>query len=357
MTERGRCDAANVAGLIGRRVVVRHRVGDKQTDAVGELAADGPDLVVQTRRGPVRVARSAVTAVRAIPPAPPRRASLAAIARLEELCADAWPAYVDERLGAWRLRAAGGYTARANSALAIGDPGMPVEAALAAVRRFADRHGIAPRVQAPVGSPWDKAVAAQGWVLDVGHAAGSVVSVQVADLGKLAVGPAADGTAASGAAGSPVADGTAVEVGEHTGEAATIEVGEHTGEAATIEVGAPTDAWWRLVLGGPPTPAQRHVLGGAGALTLTDAQGVVGAGRVVVVADHLHVSVLTVDPALRRRGHGTALLAAAARWGRGHGARWGVLQVAVHNTAALALYARAGWTEHHRYRYLVPSGG
>jgi len=345
MTERGRCDAANVTDLTGRRVVVRHRVGDKQTDAVGELSVDGADLVVQTRRGPVRVARSAVTAVRAIPPAPARRASLTAIARLEELCADAWPAFVDERLGAWRLRATGGFTARANSALAIGDPGLPTAAALAAVRTFAERHDITPRVQAPVGSPWDKAVAAQGWVLDVGHAAGSVVSVQVADLGKLAVGPAADGTAASGAAGSPVADGTAVEVGEHTGE------------AATIEVGAPTDAWWRLVLGGPPTPAQRHVLGGAGALTLTDAQGVVGAGRVVVVADHLHVSVLTVDPALRRRGHGTALLAAAARWGRGHGARWGVLQVAVHNTAALALYARAGWTEHHRYRYLVPSGG
>jgi len=345
MTERGRCDAANVTDLTGRRVVVRHRVGDKQTDAVGELSVDGADLVVQTRRGPVRVARSAVTAVRAIPPAPARRASLTAIARLEELCADAWPAFVDERLGAWRLRATGGFTARANSALAIGDPGLPTAAALAAVRTFAERHDITPRVQAPVGSPWDKAVAAQGWVLDVGHAAGSVVSVQVADLGKLAVGPAADGTAASGAAGSPVADGTAVEVGEHTGE------------AATVEVGAPTDAWWRLVLGGPPTPAQRHVLGGAGALTLTDAQGVVGAGRVVVVADHLHVSVLTVDPALRRRGHGTALLAAAARWGRGHGARWGVLQVAVHNTAALALYARAGWTEHHRYRYLVPSGG
>ena len=314
MTESGRCDAGNVRGLIGRRVVVRHRVGDKQTDAVGELSADGSDLVVQTRRGPVRVARSAVTAVRAIPPAPPRRASLTAIARLEELCADAWPAFVDERLGAWRLRAAGGFTARANSALAVGDPGVPTAAALAAVRTFAERHGITPRVQAPVGSPWDKAVAAQGWVLDVGHAAGAVVSVQVADLAQVPDGP-------------------------------------------QVEVGPPTDAWWRLVLGGSPTPAQRHVLGGAGALTVADANGVVGAGRVVVVADHLHVSVLTVDPALRRRGHGTALLTAAARWGRDHGARWGVLQVAVHNTAALALYARAGWTEHHRYRYLVPSGG
>src|SRR6476619_2429567 len=215
MTERGRCDAANVTGLIGRRVVVRHRVGDKQTDAVGELSADGADLVVQTRRGPVRVARSAVTAVRAIPPAPARRASLTAIARLEELCADAWPAFVDERLGAWRLRATGGFTARANSALAIGDPGLPTAAALAAVRTFADRHGITPRVQAPVGSPWDKAVAAQGWVLDVGHAAGAVLSVQVADLDELAVGLAAD-RAAGGVADNPL----------------------------VVEVGEPTDAWW-----------------------------------------------------------------------------------------------------------------
>jgi ribosomal protein S18 acetylase RimI-like enzyme len=268
------------------------------------------------------VARSAVTAVRAIPPAPPRRASLSAITRLEGLCADAWPAFVDERLGAWRLRAAGGFTARGNSALATGDPGMPTAAALAAVRAFAERHGIPPRVQAPVGSPWDRAVAAQGWVLDVGHAAGALVSVQVADLARLAACPVSEGLA--------------------------------------VEVGAPTDAWWRLVLGGPPTRAQRHVLTGSGAenvaLALVSAHGVVGAGRVVVVEDHLHLSVLTVDPAIRRRGHGTALLAAAARWGRERGAHWGVLQVAVHNTAALALYARTGWTEHHRYRYLVPPG-
>src|SRR5690242_13733752 len=193
MGEPGRCDAgytaADVDGLVGRRVVVRHRVGDKLTDAVGELATDGPELVVDTRRGPVRVARTAVTAVRAIPPPPPRRASLSAITRLEELCADAWPALVDERLGAWRLRAADGFTGRANGALAVGDPGMPVAAALDVVRAFAERHGIPPRVQAPVGSPWDRAVAAEGWVLDVGHAAGALVSVQVTDLARLAVGP------------------------------------------------------------------------------------------------------------------------------------------------------------------------
>ena len=352
-----------------------------------------------------------MTAVRAIPPAPPRRASLSAITRLEGLCADAWPALVDERLGAWRLRAAGGFTARANSALAIGDPGMPTAAALATVRAFAERHGIPPRVQAPVGSPWDKAVAAQGWVLDVGHAAGALVSVQVADLARLAAVAAAcgaaGGAAAGGAAGGaavpaaceaaacgaaggaavptacepapggaaggaavpaacePAPGGAAGGAGGAADSPAAVGVaGEPTdsptAEALTVEVGAPDDAWWRLVLGDAPTPAQRHVLAGScaekDALALVSAHGMVGAGRVVVVEDHLHLSMLTVDPAVRRRGHATALLAAGARWGRERGARWGVLQVAVHNTAALALYARTGWTEHHRYRYLVPPG-
>ena len=93
------------------------------------------------------------------------------------------------------------------------------------MRTFAERHGITPRVQAPAGSPWDKAVAAQGWVLDVGHAAGSVVSVQVADLDELAVGPMAD-RAASGLQAAPLADEAAAEVGEHTGKAATVEVSD-----------------------------------------------------------------------------------------------------------------------------------
>jgi N-acetylglutamate synthase len=336
MGESGRCDTENsaeVEKLIGRRVVVRHRMGEKLSDALGELGVDGADLVVQTRRGPVRVRRSAVTAVRAVPPAVPRRASLSAIARLEELCADAWPALVEERLGAWRLRAAGGYTGRANAALAIGAPGMPTGRALDVVRDFADREGIEPRVQVPIGSPWDRAIAAEGWVLDEGHAAGAVVSVQVADLAAPATSPAG-GSGTSG------------------------EVRAAPERTEWAEASSPDDAWWRLVLGGQPTEAQRHVLASpqaAGFLLLRDDAGApLGAGRAVVVDDHLHISVLTVDPDVRRRGHGSRLLAAAVAWGRERGARWGVLQVAVHNTAALALYAEAGWTQHHRYRYLVP---
>jgi N-acetylglutamate synthase len=320
--------------LVGRRVSVRHRVGERDgrplfSDAVGELGEDGDELVVATRRGPVRVAGDAVVAVREVPPAPPRRAPLAAVSRLESLCADAWPAQHERRLGGWRLRAAGGYTGRANSALAIGDPGLPIGPALDAVREFAAEHGIGPRVQAPIGSPWDSAVSRAGWVLEADHAAGAEVSVMVVGLAALA---AARPTAQGG-----TAEGGAVELPER-----------------------PSDPWWRLGGGADPAPAQRHVLDPGGdprtafALARGDDGEPVGRLRATVVADHLHLSWLDVLPAVRRRGVGSALLGAAAGWGREHGARWGVLQVALHNTGARAVYDRLGFVEHHRYRYLVP---
>jgi ribosomal protein S18 acetylase RimI-like enzyme len=313
--------------LVGRRVSLRFRVGERDgrplfRDAVGELADDGGTLVVHTRRGPVRVAPDTVVAVRAVPPAPPRRAPLAAVVRLESLCADAWPAQHERALGGWRLRAAGGYTGRANSALAIGDPGLPLGDALAAVRAFAGEHSIGPRVQAPVGSPWDRAVSGAGWVLEADHAAGAEVSVMVAELA---------GLAALDAAAHPV------ELPERPGE-----------------------PWWRLGGAAAPTPAQRHVLDPGGdprtafALARDAAGDPAGRVRATVVADHLHLSYLDVLPAARRQGLATALIRAAAGWGRGQGAAWAVLQVALQNTTARSLYDRLGFVEHHRYRYLVP---
>jgi N-acetylglutamate synthase len=305
--------------LLGHRVALRHRItGGRLTDAVGELAEGGAGaVVVTTRRGPVRVARDAVVAVRAVPPAVPRRASWAAVARLEGLCADAWPAAVDRRLGAWRLRAAGGFTGRANGALAVGDPGLPVPQALGVVDAFAAAHGTTPRVQVPVGSPWDRAVADAGWVLDAGHAAGAEVAVLVADAAHLAV-PAEDGVRFTERADA---------------------------------------AWWALALGRDPTPAERGVLDPGPPLP-TGFGRVDGAGviRAVVVDDHVHLSRLAVAPHARRAGVATRLTAAAAAWGRDRGARWAVLQVALDNAPARALYERLGAVEHHRYRYLVPPG-
>lgn len=308
----------------GRRASVRYRIGERDgrplySDAVGDVALDGSMITIDTRRGPVRIARAAVVAVRAVPPAVPRRASWAVVARLEELCADAWPAVTDDRLGAWRMRAAGGYTGRANSALALGDPGMPTAAALDTVRVFAARHAVQPRVTVPVGSPWDTAVTGAGWVLDVDHPAGAEAAVLVADLAGLA---------------APIA--------------ASITLPER-----------PEPDWWALGLrGAEPSAVQRHVLDPplrtAFALARDPAGTAVGQVRATIVDDHLHLSWLEVVPTARRTGLATALIAAAATWARGHGATYGVLQVARHNTGARALYADTGWREHHGYRYLVP---
>ncbi|GEL24154.1 hypothetical protein PSU4_31080 [Pseudonocardia sulfidoxydans NBRC 16205] len=313
--------------LVGSRVALRHHVGERDgrplyTDAVGTLSDGGvrdgvATVVVATRRGDVVVARDAVVAVREVPPAVPRRAPWTDVARLQNLCADAWPALVDRPLGAWRLRAAGGFSGRANAAVAVGDPGVGTAAALSIVRGFAEEHGIAPRVLAPVGSPWSRAVRAEGWVPDAAHQPGPEVSTQVAACEALATD-----------APLPVRD-------------------------------SPADGWWDLVLGSSPTPAQRHVLASAGTRiahlgfgSTGDLSGVV---RLAVVDDHLHVSRLAVAPAARRSGVGTALVAGAARWGLEHGARWLVLQVSTADPGGLAFWASLGTTEHHRYHYLVPA--
>jgi ribosomal protein S18 acetylase RimI-like enzyme len=237
---------------------------------------------------------------------------------LELACARAWPPQVERELGRWRLRAANGYTGRANSALAVGDPGLPMAQALQRVCEFSHHHGIAPLVQTPDGAPNAAAIAEAGWIPSVGRSAGDVVSVR---LGPLVTGPLGD----------------------------------------TSVLDEPTPGWWELTAGSAePGAGPRHVLAEgarhpvAFVVAHHDSGGTVGALRAVVTADLLHVSVLAVHPAFRRRGVARALLAAASAWGARRGARRSVLQVATDNEPALALYARLGFTEHRRYRYWQP---
>jgi N-acetylglutamate synthase len=320
---------AELNELIGCRVALRHRVPgppDREllTDSVGDLREGAaPDEVrVHTRRGIVTVARASVVAVREIPPAQPRRPSWAAVARLESICADAWPPMTSAWLGQWRLRAAGGFTARANSALAVGDPGIPTADALARVRDFAAQHAIPPRLQVPTGSPWHRAVTGHGWTRDTEHPAGDRVLVMVGPLAQLASPP---------------------ELGE-----------------VTLSVAAePDQEWWRVAGDAPVTEGQRHVLGGVGlddtGFGLASIGGQpVGAVRAVVLEEHLCLARLTVLPQYRRRGLASALLDEAARWAVVRGARWCAAQIAEQNHAAIGLYRKLGLRPHHEYEYLRP---
>jgi ribosomal protein S18 acetylase RimI-like enzyme len=227
---------------------------------------------------------------------------------LESLCADAWPALVDERLGEWRLRAAGGFTGRANTALTTGDPGMPIPDALAAASAFAARHAIKPQLHVIQGSETERRIEAEGWRLATDHPGGCVSQVMTGPL----------------------------------------PVGEPMGEI----LDKPSRQWWELSVG-EPTAAQRHVLGTGPRLGFGYVQDT-AVVRGCVVGSTLHIARLSVTPTARRQGVAKRLLAALGAWARECGADRSVLQVEIHNTAAIRLYEGLGFAEHHRYGYWKP---
>lgn len=205
------------------------------------------------------------------------------------------------------------FTGRANSALAVGDPGRSVSEALKTVCEFAHTHRIPPVVQAIEGSETEREIAGAGWVPRAGPAAGQVVSVLTGTLG-------------NGATGVTISP-------------------------------RPSPGWWELTIGSTrPSPAQRHVLttGEVGCGTVEANEVTTGAVRAAVAGDILLVARLAVRPRYRRQGLAKALMAACGPWAAERGAKACVLQVAIGNEPALALYRALGFEEHHRYRYWVP---
>ena len=113
----------------GERWVVRHRLPDgSATDVIGWLeAVDATSVRLSVVGGAIRVIeRMTIVAARRVPPAAggphPRRISAE---DLERHTLPGWLA-LHEPLGEWTLRSAGGFTGRANSCLAVGDPGVPI---------------------------------------------------------------------------------------------------------------------------------------------------------------------------------------------------------------------------------------
>ena len=64
-----------------------------------------------------------------------------------------------------------------------------------------------------------------------------------------------------------------------------------------------------------------------------------------LILDELHITVVAVDPAFRRRGLGRGVLAGLLAHGQAAGARHATLEVAAPNEAARGLYTAAGFQE------------
>jgi len=88
------------------------------------------------------------------------------IEALERAAARHWQAPETEPLGEWLLRAAAGFTGRANSALPLGDPGCPRPEAVTAVEAWYRRRALPPMIVLPHGAgpgPLEDLLTERGW--------------------------------------------------------------------------------------------------------------------------------------------------------------------------------------------------
>lgn len=329
-TAGGRLEVRITPSDVGKRVSVRRitEIVDGRpvfSDAVGILTSWDQGVLVVTRRDgeTVRIAESSLVAGKIVPGAPARRgarAPRATVRELQESAARCWPARETARLGAWTLRAAGGFTRRANSVLPLGDPGVPLAEAAARTARWYGDRGLPTYVQVTTGGEDSDENLAQaleglGWTAE-GHAL----------LRTAALAPIADQPGAEAVRLSREADAAWLARYHRTGD---------LGEAALKVLGGGPSVWFATVAGD-----------GDAAGT-----GPAAIGRCVVDGRFASFGALEVAPDHRRRGLAGAVMAALARKALDEGASGAYLQVEAGNEGARALYDRMGFTTHHAYHY------
>jgi N-acetylglutamate synthase len=257
------------------------------------------------------------------------------IIELERVSARHWRGSQEEWLGGWLLRAAEGFTGRANSALPLGDPGLPLDAALAAVTAWYRARSLSPMIAVPLplngaGAPaegsalhcFDNQLSERSWLTRPGPA-----YVMTADLDALAAVP-------------ELPDGSVFRVDAE-----------------------PDDAWLGMYRyrGTQRLPlVSRTVLMSAPSQVFASIRADPGAGDEVLAIARLSIAdawagitAVEVIPAQRRRGLGTAITLAVCAEAARRSARRVFLQVETQNAAALRLYERCGFSYSHRYHYRV----
>ena len=158
--------------MVGQRVVVRRVVagetgpsgGPALTDVLGTCESwTGTALTVRREDGElVEVALADVVAGKPVPPRPSVHQRLPAEVA-DRLAAPGWAPLEQERLGEWVLRASEGFSSRGCSVLALGDPGLPLEGALARVQEWYAARSLPARAHALPGSPAAEAMLDAGW--------------------------------------------------------------------------------------------------------------------------------------------------------------------------------------------------
>ncbi|GAA2319901.1 GNAT family N-acetyltransferase [Streptomyces kunmingensis] len=329
-TAGGRLEVRLTRADVGKRVSVRRvseegPAGRKFTDTVGVLTSWNDDVLLITRRTGEQVTIDAATLVAGkVVPAEParRRGPSATYPELARVASRGWQPVESERLGEWELRAARGFTRRANSVLPVGDPGVPLDEALARVQDWYAARGLPAYAQTATGAAGTQEVLcaeleARGWVREVS-----------AELRIAALAPIGDGP-----------DGPPVLLTREPGPAW---LGRHqrkgASEVALRVLCAGPSVWFATVAGEGEAPA--------------------AIGRCVVDGRWAGFAAVEVDPVYRRQGLASAVMTALARRALDEGASAAWLQVEADNAGARALYDRMGFATHHAYHhYRAPERG
>ncbi|MFI8961018.1 GNAT family N-acetyltransferase [Streptomyces sp. NPDC053493] len=321
----GRLEVRITASDVGKRVSVRYLTdagasGERFTDAVGVLTSWDAGVLLITRRSgeTVRIAEQALAAGKVVPAAPARRRGPAAtFAELARATARAWQPLESEALGEWTLRAASGFTRRANSVLPLGDPGLPLDAALERVREWYAARGLPAYVQTATGAEGTQELLCaelegRGWVREVS------AEVRIAALAP---------------------------------------IGDLDADVTAVRLERSFDERWlrRYQRFGEPGPHVLKVLGGGPSVWFASVAGTedipAAIGRCVVDGRWAGFMAVEVAPDQRRRGLATAVMTALARRALEEGASAAWLQVESDNDGARALYDGMGFATHHHYHH------
>jgi N-acetylglutamate synthase len=227
----------------------------------------------------------------------------------------------------WQLRAADGFTHRANSAWPLGPLDRSLPEAVAAVRDWYTERRLRPLIQVIAGSELDLALAR------LGHD-----EIRAPALRQ--------------AAHVPDVLDTLLSV-------APIGVRESFADS-------PTDDWLSLYRTGGLPPVAKQVLDSGAAVRYAtvyeaDSAAPVAIGRAALSvppgseesATWVGLSAVETAESARRRGLAKLVVDALLEWADEQGASDAYLEVTPDNAPAVALYASLGFTTHHEYHYRV----
>lgn len=291
----------------GTRVSLRYRLpagsAKPLTDVVGHVEQVEPTVLVRTKSGElVDISPADVVSVRELSHTPVRASEIRA---LEHAAALAWPGTEQHWHRGWFLRAGGGATSRANSA-------VPLEMSA----QISDLPAIVDWYRERGLPPW---LALPERLLPIRTPGSKLTRVMVRPLASApSVTPEHRATPSVTLAPEPGADWLA-------GYEREVPVGVLT---AVVD----------------------------GELTFASVPGrAVGRGAVTSAPDGtrwLGISSMRVAGNSRRQGHARALCDALMNWGASTGATRTYVQVLADNDAAIGLYAAMGFRLHHHGRYV-----